>query len=139
MQTKRVVKVREAIKTYSGKNGQITVHGITVEDDPQEWEYHSLQPTCSKFKPNEEVTFTTEVKQNNNYTNYKISPINTTGPFVKGAPFKQESKDQGLITALSSVSTAVNFYQHQSPRVNEDIVLAFAEKIFIWANSKSTK
>jgi len=144
-QTAKVVKVRENIKSYpnkmdkTGKNPNVYVHGITLENDPQEWEYHSVAPTCIKFQPQQEATFTTEVKQNGSFTNHKISPAASEKPaFVKSfnaGGAKYEPKNQEVITGLSCASTAANFYQQRQG--TEEQVVAFAEKLFNWAMSKS--
>lgn len=139
-QTKLVTKVRESVKNYpnkkdtTGKNPTVYVHMISVEGDPQEWEYHSHNPVCTNFVPQQEATFTTEVKVNGAYTNYRIAPFT----LLNKPSFKKfEQKDQGAITALSCLSSACNYYQQRNG--SEAEVMAFAEKMFQWANSKSTK
>ena len=143
MKTAIVKQVREnAKKSYVGRNGNVFVHGITIEGDPQEYEYHSLQETCTKFVPTQEATFTTEVKVNGAYTNYKISPVaplKPAGGGFSGGAKKDYGKDQEVISALSSVSTAANFYSNRGVAIGEDKLLELAEKIYNWATSKSKK
>lgn len=110
METKIVDKVRENIKSYNGKNGTTYVHGITLVGDPQEWDYNSLSPQCTKFVPKEEATFTTEVRQNGQYTNHIIKPIQPQKPVTSFGPRKQEQKDQGTISWLSCFSSVCNRY-----------------------------
>jgi hypothetical protein len=138
--TKKVTKVRENIKNYQGKNGPVYVHGITLEGDPQEWEYHSLTDKCTKFVPTQEATFTTDVKQNGNYTNYKISPVQAAKPaFNKGSGFKQEPKDQGLISWLSCFSSVCNLYAQSSEINNFQSLLNKANQAFEEALKHSSK
>lgn len=129
----KIKQIRENVRHYDGKSGTIYIHAITVEGDAQEYEYHCAKPECEKFAVGVEAEFTTETKVNGQYTNHKIIPVNK--PFIpkfQGA----STKDQGTIAALSSVSSAVNFYQQRNG--TEKDVMDFAEKIFTWATSKST-
>lgn len=146
--TKKIERVRENIKNYVGKNGQIYVHGVTVEGDPQEWEYDSQQDKCTKFTPGIEATFTTEVKVNGNYTNYKIKPVFTNKPAFggavggggfKGGGFKAEPKDQKQITWLSCFSSVCNLYTGSSLITNFDEILAKANKAYEEALSHTSK
>jgi len=146
-QTAKIAKVRENIKSYAnkrsvgGKDPMVFVHGITLENDPQEWEYHSFKQTCEVFVPTQEATFTTEVKVNGNFTNYKISPVRVEkkafGGGFSGGGAKYEPKQQEIITALSCASTAANFYQQRQG--SEELALKFAEELYQWASSKSKK
>lgn len=145
MQTAKVVRVREnSKKGYLGKNGQIFIHLITVENSDIEWEYHSQKDTCTKFVAGQEATFTTEVKTNGNFVNNKISPVTVptgnpnAGGYGAKPTYKAEPKDQGAIQAMSCVSSAVNHYQNRKDG-SEEAVLAFAEKIHQWVSTKSTK
>lgn len=140
METKKVKQVRENIKNYPTKLGATNfVHGITLEGDAQEWEYHSVSDKCVKFIPGVEATFTTEVKQNGSYTNYKISPINPDGAkkFVGGGGFKQEPKDQGAITALSIYSSTMVGFQGSVDVKDWSKVLERCELAWAWVKSKS--
>lgn len=139
METKKVVKVQEnGKKSYKLSDGtEMFCHVINIEGDATDWVYHSKDKECKKFTPQEMATFTTEVKQNGQYTNYKISPVEQKKQFggggFKGTP--QQPRDQGAIQAMSCVSSAVNFYQQRQG--TEEEVMAFAEKIFQWVSSKS--
>lgn len=137
--TKKVTKVRECIKQYTGRDSQpVYVHGITLDGDPQEWEYHSKTNTCVKFKPQEEATFVTEVKQNGNYTNYKISPVQAAKPsFNKG--FKKDDRDQGAITWLSCFSSVCTLYAQSSEINNFQSLLNKANQAFEEALKHSSK
>lgn len=140
--TKKVIKVEENVRSYESKMGKAYIHRITLGEPVEgqvEWEYHSKSPTVSpdKFTAGKDASFTTEIKQNGNYTNYKIKPELAAAPVGSGFR-KGEQRDEGRISALSSVSTAVNFYAQRS-NVKEEDVLAFAEKIYAWAASKSLK
>lgn len=146
-QTAKIAKVRENIKSYAnkrsvgGKDPMVFVHGVTLEGDPQEWEYHSLKQTCEIFVPQQEATFTTEVKQNGNFTNYKISPVRVEKksfgftPAAKFSPEFEERK-QKMIIAQSSVSSAIAFYGETTGK-SEEKTLEFAGKIFEWVLNKA--
>lgn len=143
MENKKVKSVRENVRSYDGKNGKNYIHMITLEegvviegDLVLEGEYHSQKPTCENFVAGQEATFETEKRVNGQYTNYKFKPVRAAfSNGFKGGK-KMEPKDQGTITALSCASTAANYY-HQR-QATEEQVLAFAEKLFNWATSKST-
>lgn len=145
-QTAKIAKVRENINSYpnkmdkTGKNPTVYVHGITVEGDAIEWQYHSISQSCTAFVPGQEATFTTEVKVNGNYTNHKIVPVKAEKKSFGGGfgGSKFEPRNQEVISGLSAVSTATNFYA-QRGQATEEQVLTFAEKIYQWAMSKSKK
>jgi len=153
MQTGKVKQVRENIKSYpnkrdtTGKNPMVYVHGITIEGDPIEWEYHSLAQTCTKFVPTQEATFITETKQNGNFTNHKISPVEAKPVTGFGGGFKKPTgsySDQGRIAAMSVMSTAVDFYRERSTGLDgsplkKEHVFALAEEIFAWVYTKSSE
>lgn len=147
MKTGKIQSVRESVRTYTGINGTLYVHMITLAepvDGVTEWEYHSKTPQCTKFTAGAETTFTTTVKVNGKYTDYKISPVMAPpgggAPTGGGARFGsvRETKDEGKITALSAASSACNFYAHRAGATPE-MVLAMAEKIYEFANAKSSK
>lgn len=144
MTTAKIKKVAEQGKRgYTGKNGEMFIHIVTLEtpiEGISEWEYHSKSPTCTKFVAGQEATFTTEVKQNGQYTNYKISPVAPMPQFSGGGGggFKREVKDEGRISALSAASSAATFY---SSRMNAtpEMLLDLAERIYQFSVSKSSK
>lgn len=146
IKTGKIQSVRESARTYTGRNGELYVHMITLAEPVEgvtEWEYHSKSPQCTKFTPGAETTFSTEVRQNGKYTDYKITPVMPPpGPTGGGAPRfgggGRETKDEGKITALSAASSACNFYAHRAGATPEQ-VLALAEKIYDFANSKTSK
>ena len=148
-QTAKIEKVRENIKSYpnkmdkTGKNPTVYVHGITVQGDATEWEYHSFKQQCEVFIAGQEATFTTEKKQNGQYTNFKIVPVRVEkksfgGGFNGASKFNPEfeEKRQRMIIAQSSISSAVAFYGETSGK-SEEKVLEFAGKIFEWVINKS--
>lgn len=143
MTTKTVKSVREnARPSYTGKNGETFIHEISFAEPIDvggtgvlAFEYHSLDQKCSKFVPGQEATFEVGMRENKGYKNYFIKPVEAKKPFAPGFK-KAEPKDQGTITALSCASTAANFYQQREG--TEEKVLAFAERLFQWAKSKST-
>jgi hypothetical protein len=142
MVTGKVKQVREqGRKGYTGKNGEMFVHMVTLEepiDGISEFEYHSKSPTCSKFVAGEVATFTTEKRTNGQYTNYKIMPA-VASPFVSGGGAKGVSpKDEGRISALSAASSAATFYSGKLSSTPEQ-VMELAERIYQFALSKSGK
>lgn len=139
METKIVDKVRENIKSYnSTKNGATYVHGITLTGDLQEWEYHSLSDKCTKFIPKQEATFTTEVRQNGNYTNHIIKPIQPQKQ--QGGGFKKsDPKDEGAITAMSIYSSTMNGLQGSMDVKDWNKVKERCELAWEWIKSKSDK
>lgn len=145
MTTKTVKSVRENVRNFAGKNGTTYIHMITLDSpvaiegtDVLEGEYHSLKQTCESFTAGKEATFETEkrVSPDGKYVNYKFKPVKQAPVFTGNGFKKSEPKDQGTITALSCASTAANFYQQREG--TEEKVLAFAERLFQWAKSKST-
>jgi hypothetical protein len=147
MQTKTVKSVRENTRSYTGKNGTTYLHTITLDGPIDvegqgvvDFEYHSLKPTCDAFVAGKEAKFEVEkkVSPDGKYTNYKIKPVKDAPAFGGGGSFKKaEPKDEGRISALSCASTAANYYSQRQG--TEEQVLAFAEKLFQWASSKSSK
>jgi hypothetical protein len=142
--TAKIKQVREqGKKGYTGKNGEMFVHMVTLEepiDGIYEYEYHSKSPTCSKFVAGQDATFTTEKRVNGNYTNYKIMPAVAT-PFVAGGAAKGGGfapKDEGRISALSAASSAANFYSGKLSSTPEQM-MDLAERIYQFALSKSGK
>ena len=149
-QTAKIAKVRENIKSYAnkrsvgGKDPMVFVHGVTLEGDPQEWEYHSLKQTCEVFVPTQEATFTTEVKVNGNFTNYKISPVRVEKKAFGGGGFsggfksnpEADERRQKMIIAQSSLSSAVAFYGETTGK-SEEKVFEFAGKMYEWVLNKA--
>ena len=132
--TAKIISVQENQKQYSGKAGIIFVHLIRFENDIENklWEYHSKSEKCDNFKEGQVQTFQTEIKQNGTYTNYLIKPASTGTGTNKGA-----NKDSGIITYLSCLSSAANFYANQKPSTWQDVMDA-AEQGFKKATEKST-
>ena len=76
-----------------------------------------------KWVVGKEVTYTAETK--GQFTNFKL--VEEKPAFTGGS--KVDPKQQGVITYLSAVSTAVNFYAQRS-NGSEEAVLTFAERIY---------
>lgn len=130
--TSKVVNILHNQKQWDSGQGIIYYHTVSFENGDT-GQYGSKSQTCEKFVKGTEATYTKETRVNGQHTNVIIKPAQAqTNNNFKGQP-----KDQGTITYLSSVSTAANFYQQRAGG-SEDIVLAFAEKIFERAMSKST-
>ena len=136
--TEKIIAVQENKRQFSGRTGPIFVHLIRFENDKENklWEYHSANEVCDKFKEGETATFTTEIKQRGQYTDYTIKPggQSTGRPFGGGGGQK---KDEGVITYLSCFSSACNFFATKVHASEEDL-FSLAEKAFNKAMSKST-
>jgi len=130
MKTAKIISVQENQRNYQSQNGQVFIHLVEYEGDQTIWEYHSKSAVCEKFKVGQMADFETDVKQNGQYTNYKIKPAQQNN-FSK-APMK----DEGTITYLSVFSSCCNYFAQRS-NTSED-VFAMAEKAFNIAVSKST-
>jgi hypothetical protein len=143
-QIKQVVEATTS--SYQGKNAPMFVHKITLNTPvPVEgemvdtFEFHTESVKCIKFVAGQFADFDVSKKVNGKYINYKITPILGQKPaFQSGGFKKQETKDQGTITALSAASTAATFYSNRGAVVSEAALMALAETIFNWAQSKSS-
>lgn len=142
MTTAKIKKVAEQGKrSYAGRNGEMFVHVITLEtpiNGVSDWEYHSTSPTCTKFVAGQDATFTTEVKQNGQYTNYKISPVAAVPSFGGGKSSGSQAKDEGRISALSAASSAATFYSNRM-NATPEMMLDLAERIYQFSVAKSSK
>lgn len=134
--TAKIISVQENQKQYSGRGGIIFVHLIRFENDIENklWEYHSQTEKCEKFKEGQVQTFQTEIKQNGTYTNYLIKPASTGTGAGSG---KGANKDSSIITYLSCLSSACQFYQ-RNLQASEKDVLNFAETAFKKAMEKKS-
>lgn len=134
--TAKITYVHENQRQYSGKVPMF-IHKIRFENDKEKkvWDFHSPSEVCDKFKEGEVATFTTEIKQRGQYTDYNIRPAGQgTGKSFGGG---MQKKDEGVITYLSCFSSACNFYANKLQASEEDL-FALAEKAFKQAISKST-
>lgn len=122
-----------------GNFGAGTQYGITYKhliefDNGDKGHYNSKKEHQDKFVVGQESSYTIETKTSGpegQYTNTFIKPENT---FNK----PKDNKDQGIITALSCISSAVNLHARTSTSSAED-VMRDAEKFFNYAMSKTTK
>lgn len=138
----KVESIRENVRQFTGKFGQMYVHAVKVAGDPEEWEYNSKSATCDSDRF--AFGFTTEVKEfdgpKGKFSKRIIAPVpppKENKPAYGGGG-KKDDKDQGVITALSAASSAAAFYSNRGTTVNDDQLVATAEKIFKWAKTKST-
>ncbi|MFN7911023.1 MAG: hypothetical protein ACK5QC_04310 [Bacteroidota bacterium] len=140
METKKskVKSVQQNAKNYAGKFGTVFIHKVTFENGDS-GEFHSKSETCEKFKEGQEYDYTIEKKENvhngQTYTNYYIKPVESNN----GSGFKAAQKDEGVITALSCISSACNAVQHSSSFNNTALILSMADEFFKYAISKSSK
>lgn len=129
----KVINIIENQKQWQGNNGMIYYHEITF-DNGDKGHYGSKTPTCEKFKVGEVADYMIEETIKGNYKNYKITVVHQNGP---GGFKPKENKDQGIITALSCISSAVKFHENDAHATHEN-VLESAETFFNYAMSKST-
>jgi hypothetical protein len=133
MKTATVTNIQENVSQFDWQGKKYHKHTITF-DNGDKGEYTSVSPTCDKFKVMEQTTYTIETKTNGQYTNVVIKPVQAAG---SGGFKKSEPKDQGIITALSCLSSASNLYT-QTMGNSPDNVIKAAEIFYQWAISKST-
>jgi len=133
METKqsKVAAIAENQKQWAGTNGTVYYHMITFENGDSGW-YGSKTEKCEKFKVGELADYTKEVKQNGNFTNTIIKPVQQQG-FGK-----KETKDASLIAAQSCLGYACNLTAQSSKADNIEYVLQVAEKFHQWVMTKKT-
>jgi len=131
--TAKITSVQENQGNWNYNGTTHFKHFIKFEGSDTVWTYDSKSDKCEKFKVGETATFEIKTQQNGQYTNYKIKPVSQqNGQFAKG------NKDQGVITALSCLSSACNLHQQSSAILDPNSVLTTAEKFYQWATQKST-
>lgn len=129
--TAKITSVQENQRQFEYQGTKYYEHWIKYEGSDILHTYASKTEKCEKFKVGETATFDVEVRQNGPHTNYKIKP-KSDSPFKKGEP-----KDQGLITALSCISSAVQLHHRFAPNSAESVIET-ANKFFEFAMSKSS-
>lgn len=129
--TAKINSVQENQRQFEYQGAKYFEHWIKYEGSDIVHTYASKTEKCEKFKVGEIATFDVEVRQNGPHTNYKIKP-KQDNPFKKSEP-----KDQGLITALSCISSAVQLHHRHSPNSAEGVIET-ANKFFEFAMSKSS-
>lgn len=128
-----VTAIAENTKQWAGPNGMVHYHTITFANGDS-GQYGSKSPTCEKFKVNQETEYQHEVKQNGQYTNVVIKPVEATGGGFKGGP----PKDASLIAAQSCLGYACNLHSQSSKSTDIDYVLSVAQKFHEWVMTKKT-
>lgn len=134
MITKKIQATRQDEAGFDWNGKHYYDHIITV--DGVDYHYSSLKKDLVDFEAGKEATFTTGEKiQKNNKTRLTISPVKdspgkTFGGFGggKGA----YSKDDGVITMLSCISSAATY----GNALNWEQVLVNAQKAYELAKSK---
>lgn len=121
-----------------GSFGEGTQYGITYKhfiefDNGDKGHYNSKKSNQDYFIVGQEANYTIEEKVNGQYKNYSIKPVQAQ---FGGKP--KENKDQGVITALSCISSAVNLHA-RTPSSSAEDVMRDAEKFYNYAISKTTK
>ncbi len=137
METKKskVTNVQEKTSSYNGNNGVVFYHKITFENGDT-GQYGSKSETCEKFTVGQEADYTIEKKENGQYVNYVIKPIQGAVNSFNGGSAKV-NKDSGIITYLSCLSSACLFYQRNLQATEKD-VLEFTETAWKKAMEKKT-
>jgi hypothetical protein len=145
MYSQIIKKIAENVRSYNDKHGTKYIHIITVMEPIMvegvsvvDFEYHSISQSCTSFIAGQIATFEVEKRVNGKYINYKMKPVKPPEVPQEEPPKKTFGypKDEGRISALSAASTAANYYHQRES--TEDKVMAFAERIWQWANSKSS-
>lgn len=135
--TAKIVSVQENQRQWEYQGSQFFDHYIKYEGSDQVWTYASKSPTCDKFKVGEQATFETLIKENGQYKNFKIKPVQPAGNGAYSGGKKADPKDQGMITFLSLYSSTCNFYA-QRGQATIDQVLTDTEKAYKKALEHST-
>lgn len=130
----KVTEVKENLRKWDGPKGTLYYHEIYF-DNGDKGQWGSISITCDKFKAGEIADYTIEEKESNGYKNYIIRPVQQNGA---GGFKPKDNKDQGIITALSCLSSSVNLHARTSNSSAEDVIRD-AEKFFNYAMSKTTK
>jgi hypothetical protein len=138
--TAKILTILENQGNFPARDGSGTFHkhGIIYEGSSQVWELLNMSPTCTEFKVGEVATFTTETKQNGQFTNNKIRPVKTApagGGFKPGfkpsggGGFKpKDPKTERLIVIQSVFAALCN--KTQGSTITTDQVWAATKKIY---------
>lgn len=134
METKKsvVTAIAENVKQWAGQNGTVYYHTITFANGDS-GQYGAKSPQCEKFKVGQEYEYQYEVKQNGQYTNVTIKPVQSQQGGFKGQP-----KDESLIAAQSSLASTCNLLQQSSKATDTAYILEVADKFHAWAMSKKS-
>lgn len=125
--TKKVAEVQQAASTYNGQNGKIYKH-IVVFEDGTKGEHHSTKETSQEFIVGNEITFDCEIKQNGNYTNYKIKPVKDQ-KFGGGGGKSYGSSDNGKwVAAIECLKMAID--AAKSDKIKKEEIEPTAKKYF---------
>jgi hypothetical protein len=132
--TAKILSVQENQRQWDYQGTKYFDHWIKFEGSDNVWIYSSKSDKCEKFKAGEVATFDCDIKTNGAHTNYKIKPKQEQGA---GGFKKADPKDQGIITYLSCLSSAANYFSNTKPSDWSDVMKA-AEQAFNEAFKKST-
>lgn len=130
METKKsvVTAIAENVKQWAGQNGTVYYHTITFANGDS-GSYGAKSPKCEKFVVGQESEYTIELKQNGNYTNITIKPVQSQGGFNPKQP-----KNEKLIVAQSCLNYATQLHMgKQSPTEH---VIEVAEVFYKWVLEK---
>lgn len=129
----KVISVKPDGNFGAGTQFGITYKHLIEFDNGDKGHYNSKKETQDKFIVGQEAIYTIETKtsgERGQYMNTFIKPENTLNK-------PKDNKDQGIITALSCISSAVKFHENDAHATHEN-VLESAERFFNYAMSKST-
>lgn len=137
----KVTGITHAARQYPYNNSINYVHHIMFEGDNNKWEYHSAKDKVDKFKEGDVIDVEMKIEQRvnngNTYTDYKIRTLDDN----KGGGRKSEPRDEGMISMLSCISSAVTLHAEKggsSTAGLNDLVKKTAKEFYNLAISCST-
>lgn len=100
---KAIVESAQFIKEGEGQYGKYYVHEIRLKGDPNAYQYISKANPQDKFVEGREVEANIETKQNGQYTNHMIKPVQTSNFGGANNPSRLEL-DRKIAALNNSVS-----------------------------------
>jgi len=131
----KIVKVRENIKaSYTSKYGTLFVHGITLEINPTEYEYHSKENSCKK-KVGEVVHYSLAAdKQGNQKIKFEKAPEGgtvSTGVVVNPEMYRSREGGEAKsnTTIWLSVFNSLAIFTANKGTVNSKLLIEMTDSI----------
>lgn len=127
-----IVSATNLKKEGTGNYGKFYIHTVTITDDDgviTEGDYLAKSNPQTAFKVGQKCEYEYAEKQNGNYTNKTIKPVQQNG--FAGKPFvKKDTKAETAILAASYAAAG------QGIAVSSDQIILVAEKFLTWIKSK---
>lgn len=123
------IKTVQSVKEYAGQKGTIFYHNLEMENGDK--------INIGKQKPQTVGTELTYELTGGDDDQQQYKKAKSVQPMQQGA--KYESKDTGVITMLSCISSACNAVAQSSDYKNYHVISDLAVKFFDLAMSKSNK